>query len=84
MKVIYNRIAEEFLTCKEAKIILFEIERIDGERIDEDVDYSDYSQMDLNDLCDRLNEQDVYGCGTVYYIVDEDISNSDLRKLING
>lgn len=81
MKVIYNRIAEEFLTRREARIILFEIERIYK---DEDVDYSDYSQMDLNDLCNRLNEQDVYGCGTVYYIVDEDISNSDLHKLING
>lgn len=78
MKVIYNRISEEFITLQEARDIIYEIDRI------KNADWSNYSQMDLNDACDRLNAEDVYDCGTCYYIVEDNISKSELLKLVHG
>lgn len=79
MKVIYNRVSEEFLTVEESRDIIFEIDRSQ-----KDVEWSDYSSLDIDDLCDRLNHEDIYGCGTCYYVVDEDISRADLLKVIYG
>lgn len=79
MKMIYNRIAEEFLSVEEAQDIIYEIDKAT-----KDVDFSNYSSMDLEDCCDRLNHEDIYGCGTNYYIVEDDISKSELLKIIYG
>lgn len=79
MNVIYNRIGEEFITVEEARDILFEIDRSTKE-----VDWADYSQLDLDDCCERLNSENVYDCGTCYYIVDENITKADLNKVIYG
>lgn len=79
MKVIYNRISEEFLTVEESRDIIFEIDRSQ-----KDVEWSDYSSLDIDDLCDRLNQENIYDCGTCYYIVDDNISKRDLLKVIHG
>ncbi len=79
MKVIYNRISEEFLTVEESRDIIFEIDRSQ-----KDVEWSDYSSLDIDDLCDRLNQENIYDCGTCYYIVDDNISKRDLLKVIYG
>lgn len=78
MKVIYNRIDEEFITLNEAKDIIYEIDRING------ANWEEYSKMDLEDACDRLNKENVYDCGTCYYIVDDNISKADLLKVIHS
>lgn len=78
MKVIYNRIAEEFIKLEEARDIIYEIDRIN------EVDWSDYSEMDIEGACDRLNQENIYDCGTCYYIVENDISKEELLKVIHG
>lgn len=78
MKVIYNRINEEFIKLEEARDIIYEIDRIN------DVDWSDYSDMDIEDACDRLNQENIYHCNTCYYIVENDISKEELLKIIYG
>ncbi len=78
MKVIYNRIDEEFIKLEEARNIIYEIDRIN------EVDWSDYSEMDIEDACDRLNQENIYDCGTCYYIVEDDISKEELLKVIHG
>lgn len=78
MKVIYNKIDEEFITLKEAQDIIYNIDINNG------VNWSDYAKMDIEDACDRLNKENIYDCGTCYYIVDEDISKADLLKVIHG
>lgn len=78
MKVIYNKIDEEFITLKEAQDIIYNIDINNG------VNWSDYATMDIDDACDRLNKENIYDCGTCYYIVDDDISKADLLKVVHG
>lgn len=78
MKVIYNRIDEDFIKLEEARDIIYEIDRI------KDTDWSDYSEMDIEEACERLNQENIYDCGTCYYIVEDDISTADLLNVIHG
>lgn len=79
MKVIYNRIDEDFMTLNEANDVLFEIDRInaDGEIVELENHYDD----DIESVCEKLNNEDVYGCGTCYYVVEDDITSAELRKV---
>lgn len=79
MKVIYNRIDEDFMTLNEANDVLFEIDRInaDGEIVELENHYDD----DIESVCEKLNNEDVYGCGTCYYVVKDDITSAELRKV---
>ena len=79
MNVIYDRIDEDFLTVEEARDIIFEIDKMTKE-----VDWTDYSSLDLQDCCDRLNSENVFDCGTCYYIVDKDITKAELNKIVYG
>lgn len=79
MKVIYNRINEEFLTLKEAQDMLYEIAKTYS-----DLDQGYYSSMDIDECCERLNDENIYDCGKSFYVVEDDISKSDLQEVIYG
>ena len=79
MRVIYSRIEEEFITVEEARDILFQIDKTTKE-----VDWSNYAELDIEDACEKLNQEDMFGCGTSYYVVEEGITKADLLKVIHG
>lgn len=78
MQKIYSRIEEEFYTLKECQDFIFEIKN-NGEN---KIEWSEVANLDLDECCEILNHEDVFGCGTCYYVVDENINHSELLKLM--
>lgn len=75
---IYNRISEDIIPIVKARqyyeedLIRYGITK-SKIKISSDVDF-----------VEMLNEIDIYDCGTCFYLVREDISPSELHKVIYG
>lgn len=76
MKKIYGRIEEEFYTLEECQDFIYEIRRATNTNISQEI----FSSLTLEECCDILNQENIFDCGTCYYVVDEDITRKELLK----
>jgi len=77
MEVIYNKIDGDTLTLKEGNDVLFEIRNAISHT---QVEYI----QDLNNLCDELNKENIYDCGTCFYVIDEQATHLEILETINS
>ena len=78
MKNIYNRISEDMQEIEETK------ESYRNELIKYGITENEINNCDDTELVEMLNEIDMYGCGDCFYLVDENITYSELMKVINN
>ena len=73
MLQIYNRISEDFYEVEQAK------EYYKNDLIKYGITDREIKNCDDEELVEMLNELDVYGCGTFFYLVDEEITMAELQ-----
>lgn len=78
MNCVYNRISEDIEEIEEAKNSYREVLTKYG------ITDNEINNCDDSELVEMLNELDLYGCGTCFYLVDENITYSELLKVINN
>ena len=61
-ELIYCKIENEYYTVEEARDILFEIRKDNNP----DVTWSEFATLSLDECCEELNHEDVFGSGTSY------------------
>jgi hypothetical protein len=77
MRIIYNRIDEDRMSLKEGNDLLFEIRNAIEPT---DVEYID----DIDELCEELNKENIYDCGTSFYVIEDTDSRTDILVKIYG
>ena len=78
MKKIYDNIEKEFYTLAECRDFIYKIRRATNTNISWEI----FSSLTLEECCDILNQENIFDCGTCYYIVDEDITRKELLKVM--
>lgn len=63
-ELIYCKIENEHYTVEEARDFLYEIKRVSNP----DIQWSEFATLSLDECCEQLNQEDVFGCGSSYEI----------------
>lgn len=65
MEKIYDNFERDYLTLEQAREILFEIARTT-----KDANWNDFAKLDIDDVCEQLDNEDLFVCGQRYLVVD--------------